>query len=150
MVDLSHITEADKAYLAGIIDGEGCIDINVRRGKCGVGTHSARLVITQSNQPFLVYLKDMWGGLGSVHGLGGDRPGKKIYRWSITNNQCVFILRQALQYLRIKRPQADLAIELQLSRNKNGARLSQETLDYRGDIKRKVSDLNRMEYIYDA
>ena len=152
------VTELDKAYLAGIIDGEGYIGIGLN--KAGAGghknpQHTLRMTISQSNQPFLVYLRNKWDGIGSICINRGSKQNRTGYKWNISANQAVTILEQVLPYLIIKRTQAELGIELQNRNNYicgrgRGYEVSQEELARRDDIKQKVSELNQREYIYDS
>jgi hypothetical protein len=67
-------TETDKAYFAGIVDGEGCLSITVRQKKRKVGTritgalyspsYEAVLVIAQKEaDPMLLHLQQRFGGI---------------------------------------------------------------------------------------
>jgi hypothetical protein len=67
-------TETDKAYFAGIVDGEGCLSITVRQKKAKAGTrndgnlyspsYEAVLVVAQKEaDPMLIYIQQRYGGI---------------------------------------------------------------------------------------
>ena len=143
------ITEQDKAYLAGIIDGEGCF--NVQRAFKKHPTHSIQhsgvLDIYQSNRSFLESLQILWGGLGSIcsHKVG-SLSNKTCFRWAITSKQLARILPHVIPYLRIKKNQAEALVELdktKRARGIRGERLSEAEIEYRDWIWSSVKNLNQ-------
>ena len=145
------VTETDKAYLAGIIDGEGYIGIGMNKGTDNrQPQYVLRISIAQSNQPFLVCLRDKWGGLGSICVNRSPRQAKVGYRWHISANQAASILEDILPYLVIKKPQAELALEFQVTRGKPWKRVSEDELVVREGFKQRISSLNQQENILDS
>jgi len=116
---MDELTELEKAYIAGIIDGEGSITIanNKERYKDKV-YRSYRLVVQVGNNDI--------GLIDWLHSLGGcvtRRPlpsGKVFYNWIVESRIAGFLLGQLLPYLRIRKRQAEAAILFQSKRRHNG------------------------------
>ena len=136
-----NISETDKAYLAGIIDGEGYLGVNKVHPKGKSVAHSARLCVYQNSLSFLENLKIKWG-LGSIKYSGRSiKPG---YAWVMSSKDALSVLEQVKPYLTRKQLQADGLIELELSRKHHGkVRLTQEILEYRDWIWTKIKELNQ-------
>lgn len=99
----------DLAWLAGFIDGEGCIQINVMPNRCHL-----RLDITQKDRRPLQQIQKWFGGA-----LSKARADRVSYL-RISTKQCADTLRAVRPYLRVKQDQADVAIEFQERRTRNG------------------------------
>lgn len=96
-------------YMAGMIDGEGCIG-TTRTGRCR-GT-VGRLTIANTDHQFLILLKSEFGGTLRLNDRG-TKIGWRAYgsiTWS--NRQALLILEAVLPFLLIKKRQAELCIEL--------------------------------------
>lgn len=98
-----RLTERVKAYIAGLFDGEGCV-----RYHAG----SVRVSITSC---YPHHLRD----IQSVTGFGKMRRRRKkspdhktCYELSMDGNDGVEFLRMILNYLKEKRYQAEIAIDL--------------------------------------
>lgn len=108
MFDLSKVTETQKAYLAGLIDGEGCIAI-VRRQPIGANiryTYQLQLTIVSSTVKLLKWVEKHFGG--KVDRI--DNRHNHIWRWKCTVDEGAAILRILLPYLVLKRRQAIIAL----------------------------------------
>ena len=108
--------KVDIAYTAGIIDGEGCIHIrrqhDKRYGNCFKYTLSVS--VTSAEEWLCKWLQFSWGG--SVHNQDRrkEHPKWKLYwHWAIASRQANAMLKAIVPYLRIKRPQAEIAIGFQ-------------------------------------
>lgn len=107
--------KTDLAYIAGIIDGDGCITI-----KSAVFTGSRRrqfqvVVILASTEEWLCqYLRMTFGGgrvrLKQPPTNSNQRP---IWDWRVYSREAYGMLKVLLPYLKIKRPQAELAVKFQ-------------------------------------
>jgi hypothetical protein len=101
-----QITELDAAYLAGFVDGEGCISVATRLGKYLTPT----VQVSNTNQAILEYFLSKFGGTIDVR--RDTRPTRKqCNTWRVAGNEARIILRKLLPYLRVKAPQALLALE---------------------------------------
>lgn len=103
-------TEADKAYLAGFIDGEGHIGIGLLANRNGKGRHTLIMTITNRHIQTLRELALIWNG--SIVGVR-----QRAINWSTvgdlrwSTDAVVRVLREVQPYLRIKREQARIALE---------------------------------------
>lgn len=103
-------TEADRAYLAGFIDGEGHIGIGLLASRNGKGRHTLTMTITNRHVQALQEIGAIWNG--NVLGVR-----KRASNWSVVadlrwcTDAAVRILREIQPYLRIKREQARIALE---------------------------------------
>lgn len=111
------MTETERAYLAGFLDGDGCIHISRTENKKGSATPFHRLVVVlaQANGAFLHKWQEKTG-LGRVNlcARAGTDTGrnhtKDFYQWQISSAEAETILRWILPYLDIKKGQAEVAL----------------------------------------
>lgn len=115
---MNIITETEKAYIAGFMDGEGCISIGKYQGKHNrTPVYQLQLVISQK----VDVLRDLCriAGVGSVC-LNNHKEGRKYQQWRMSPHDAVDFLKAILPYLRVKRQEAEIAIEFQEKQgNKN-------------------------------
>src|SRR5690242_18139412 len=107
----SQLKETDKAYLAGIIDGEGSITILHRNSHKGNPVpRTMRLQVYNTNKEIIDWLLSKFGGMSYKSNRGKNKP---VMEWYVSANNASDILKLALNYLIIKKNQAVLAIEFQ-------------------------------------
>ncbi len=125
---IPHLIEADKkrnllykslwnlppvelAYIAGLLDGEGCITIvkghHRRLHPNWSPEYALRISVTNQFIPALEYLK-FATGLGSIH-----RDRGKTFKWHLNCQQAMEFLKVLKPHLLIKAKQADVAIKFQ-------------------------------------
>lgn len=103
------MTNEERAYLAGILDGEGYVGIRIHNQNRRSITPVAS--VTNTNLPLLVWLKERWGG--AIHLKQDKRPtSKAAWIWIVASRDVESVLRDAYPYLIVKRPQADLVLSL--------------------------------------
>lgn len=121
----------DLAYLAGIVDGEGYIGITAdhRTRNPDRPCWRLRVAVTNTNEWLMQHLKFSIGG-GTII-LRSDKRQKPCYQWEIGNRKAAEFLKLILPYLRLKRPQAELAIKFQASISKSTRILTEEQLAVR-------------------
>lgn len=139
---------ATLAYLAGIIDGEGHIGINVNLKNPQRRTsprYQSELVIVNSDKPLFEWLAENFGGAVGPRKKAEDHH-KQTWRWKVGDKQAATILEAVLPYLRIKRKQAELLIEFVREGAPKpagmGARLTEAELKRRQRIYREIAVLN--------
>lgn len=88
------------AYLAGLIDGEGCIYINEKSG--------LSLSVTNSDPTPLLFFKEFFV-CGAVFKVS-PKVNLTVWRWNITGESARSILRAVLPFLIIKQEQARAAL----------------------------------------
>jgi len=103
-----EMRDTDLAYMAGIVDGEGSINLikASSRHRHPAGEIYAQLGVTNTNEWVIRWFQYTFGG-----SINKDKKG--CYRWNVTHRKAAKILRVLLPYLRIKKPQAELAILFQ-------------------------------------
>lgn len=133
-------TETEIAYLAGLLDGEGYISI-VKTGK----HHAPILNITNTDLALLLWVQMRFGGAlyRVLAGKAGDRA-KDCHRlqWNSTA-EIARILVMVQPYLVAKGKQAELVIEFIALPGGKGKKLSQETIEARGDLHLSAKSLNK-------
>ncbi len=109
------ITKTDKAYVAGLFDGEGCIHIN-RWAKALKNGHQYGLLcqIKMCDGRLLTGLHTQFGGNLKLDKRSLLNPKHSdILIWRVECRKAAAFLELLLPYLRLKRKQAELAIKLQ-------------------------------------
>jgi len=107
------------AYAAGIIDGEGCIRIVVRRPRNGKSTqHSLMLQVAQKDGILMDWLYGNFGGMVYLKNKKTDGS-DWIYEWRIMEKKAAEILKQTLPFLTVKKHQAEIGLRFQT--HKTGA-----------------------------
>jgi hypothetical protein len=109
--------ETTLAYVAGLLDGEGCILISRHKkqrasGKVGL-EYFFQVGITNTDKPIIDWLKTTFGGNVSNHSSSSKNKGKPGWQWRLSSKHARPFLVSILPHLRIKQKQAALAIEFQ-------------------------------------
>jgi len=125
------LTDAQKGYIAGFIDGEGYFSLsvnrcNVQEAKRGFTWH-VLLVLCNTNFEVLKHIKQTIGG-GSLREIKASSlerariPHKKpIFRLTICSNIIRKLLPQICEYLIVKKEEASLVMKsLKLLEGNNG------------------------------
>lgn len=105
-------TDVDSAYLAGVIDGEGCFIVNK---KC---RPSLVVVMAFKGKPVLDHLASLWGGSVRLQRAETDRW-SATFRWNIPIATLKAIIHCVAPRLRVKARQAALVRRMLLSPNRN-------------------------------
>lgn len=94
----------EAAYLAGIIDGEGCIQAY----ELGSGRLWLELSISNTSDELMDALTAAWGGRVWTR----QKPGMDVHIWSTGVTIAVPLLTAVLPFLIVKRIQAEKFLEL--------------------------------------
>ena len=123
-------SELDYAYIAGIIDGEGCIDLFKRKSAKYVAGYqlAPRITVTNTDICLLEYIKD-FTNLGTISTY--ERPNKphwkRAHLWQLYGSDNIkFFLESLLPYLRVKKQQACLLISFVSKTSKHHQGLSDD------------------------
>lgn len=150
------LTPAIIAYIAGIVDGEGCIRISMRQpdGKTGKGhlrqpSYCLRVKVANTDKSLIDWLQVIF--TGSIQECSSEQRRAKTghsqaWEWKLDSNKGMEFLRMIEPFLRTKRNQAILAIEYQAysnqySRYVQGNR-SQNVLDCLEAYRQKINGMN--------
>lgn len=104
-------SDLEKAYIAGVIDGEGCIQIE------GTLHSTICLQVANTDERLIKFLEEIYGG--SVHKVTWrsylTRNGKKQkpgITWRVRADLAYRVIGDILPYLKIKKEQSMIAIAL--------------------------------------
>jgi hypothetical protein len=108
------VEEPDKAWAAGIVEGEGFIRI----GNPGPDKKSSLYVaVVNCDRQMLEHLQDRWGGrIGAVAVTGNRKP---AYRWGLSARQAVPFLEDIWPYIVTDRIRAKVELALEFQRQKH-------------------------------
>lgn len=133
------------SYLAGIIDGEGsiCIEIQSRsvrwNRKCDY--YSLRLLVINTNLPLLNWIQENFGGTIRERPKVENR--RLCYRWNIFSHNAAEILKACQPYMIVKKAHTNVFIEFTSTMTKANSRLSDEMLSYRKDLYHQLKHINK-------
>jgi hypothetical protein len=137
---ISFLSETDKAYLAGLIDADGCITIKTTRSTAypGVG-------IAQADFQALEWAAGKLGATVSYHtrqktGQSGYHKKQMIVR--LHGSRAQLLCRAILPYLKIKRRQAEIVLRFPCDSRSKG-RLSEGTNAIRFELQSEIKKLNQ-------
>jgi DNA-binding CsgD family transcriptional regulator len=120
-------SKAVVAYTAGILDGEGSIQINRSRGPTGL-FFGMGVQIASSSVGFLEKLRADWSDIGvaTYWQPKGSTRFRKAGNWRIYGENTSWFLRLLLPHLRIKKEQCEIALEFRkyVSSGRNSLTLS--------------------------
>ena len=106
--------KTDLAYVAGIIDGEGCIRLASRGLRNNLVSYYIGVEVGMTNKDLIYSLKEMFGGCVIVRNQQGNR--KTRYDWSLRTKMALDFIKLIYPYLRVKKQQADVALRFQSRR----------------------------------
>ena len=121
--------KADLAYIAGLFDGDGCISIAKCKPRHPGCSPYYRLVVAvaMANEYIPRFLKFYFGGRVNKSSARRERW-KDQWQWHLGSDDAVAFLKAILPYLKLKREEAELAIEFQSSKRVTFERKSASAL----------------------
>lgn len=146
---MSKLTQAERLtvspqYLAGCIDCDGCFSIvAMKRSPRGlVKRHELRLQLSNTNLAILEAVRDTYGGF-----IKKSKPGnelhKPLYNWVTQGPTAEAVTREIMPYLIIKKPRAEVALELRSTFKKTtGEKVTDELYAIRERCYQKMKTLN--------
>lgn len=141
------ITTMNAAYIAGLVDGEGCITIGHNKR---TETYEVRVYIgmTEPGKSILTRLETQFGGSVKMARAATDRWAN-AYTWTVSGKRAHALLIHIVQYLQIKQQQARLAIFLHeyiqehVPAGKSRAVWTDTLRTKAATVKCEISDLNQ-------
>ena len=121
--------ETELAYTAGIIDGEGSIGLYLNRCKKQKDFYQMRVTVRNTNEWLVQRLKITYGGYFYPSRYGDKEMAKNWkpqWQWIIAANKALVFLKLIYPYLRLKKPQAEVAIRFQEMRRGQGYHFTEE------------------------
>jgi len=138
------------SYLAGLIDGEGCMEIQKRKKpECFLGYYYvARVRITSTDKEIIEWLKESFGGWISER-KGVDRN-RDSWEWCLSYGKAKKFIEKVCPYLKIKKKQAEILREFYRTFGKNSYRIVENRLGrgtgYHKELKKEI--LEKREKLY--
>lgn len=133
------------SYLAGIIDGEGSISIEIQsqsvRHNRKVDYYSLRLKVINTNMPLLNWIYENFGGKISPRKLvPGRRP---CYTWDLCSHKAAQVLQDCAPYMIVKKNHAEVFLQFAATMSHAHVRLSDELLLFRKELYLKLKHINK-------
>lgn len=138
---------AEIAYLAGLVDGEGCFYIGrTKQGKYGNGYqwHSL-LKITSCDERLIVWLENTFGGSKDSRYRWTSKKAfcRPVFNWQATGEMLDYLLPKIKPYLIIKKPHCEVMIKYRLtSKNIGSKRLPESISKKRFELLKEIRNLN--------
>lgn len=109
--------ETDVAYLAGLVDGEGCIRVKRSKPYRSVTgrqspSYNCSIHVRMVDEDAIAFLKQTLGGWYWREKGTHAANGRPLYCWQATDKEAERILRSLLPFLRVKRASAENALAL--------------------------------------
>ena len=137
------ITDVQAAWLAALIDGEGCIQIHRQERDGKAPNFQADVSVGQIDRG-MVDRAHQITGLGAVHIREG-----RVFDWSVRGQEAATLLRRIYPHLVIKRRQAAAAIEVARHIDKSafgrGRPVTEDAIAYRQTLRQVVSNANQRQ-----
>lgn len=140
-------TVAQIAYLAGIVDGEGCFYLgHVKQGKYGSGFQfHSMLKITSCDEELILWLERIFGGQKDSRYRWTSKKAftRPVYNWQATGEMLDYLCPLILPYLIIKESQCKVMMRYRLtSKNIGSKRLSEDIIAKRLELITEMRNLN--------
>lgn len=143
--------DLELAWIAGFIDGEGCITIKkYARYKNQSTRYQAYVCCSQATEDNIEALKALqilqkhFGGSLYRQSKSKDTRARESFQWLLVSSSAMECVKQLLPYLIIKKKQAELLIQYQseLKSNRGAKRLTNEILQKRYNYWYEMRKLN--------
>lgn len=142
------ISDIDKAYVAGLFDGEGNVRIYKHKGtRMTSPQYTVMACITNLNRGVLDFLRNKFGG--DIQSRNRSNRWRTCYELRLSPGSAVPFFKAILPYLKIKNPQVKLALELHrlietsLKPEGQGAKLPGFEVEAREHLYQKLKVLNK-------
>jgi hypothetical protein len=103
---VSPPTEAELAYAAGLIDGEGCIGVYKNSHN---GNFQLRITVEMVEREGLDLLAKIFGG--RWYSKNKAAPRRPTHVWMTFNSEAERAIRMLIDHLRVKAPQANAVLK---------------------------------------
>jgi hypothetical protein len=133
------LKKAEKAYLAGIIDGEGTVTLTRHHRN---ETPTPSVSVANNNLELLKWIKCLVGGM-IVSKKKRKAHHNDSYAWTIRQDKAIQLLKEIEQYLIIKKLQADLIIQKYKSVTHRAGKYTPEMLEKKMRLVAEIRRLNK-------
>lgn len=135
------------AYMAGILDGEGCFSITkTKPSDCINPRYTGRVMIGMTDKEVISLFYEKFGGSMLIERVQNRKP---IYRWKLVGDseRVINFLEKIIPYLICKKPQAEILLEYVKTKKISGYQKNKglpiEELHRREDFYLKIKELKR-------
>src|SRR6267142_3484503 len=137
---IPKLSETDLAYLAGIVDGEGCFQIITNKH----GIHVPELSISMADREALDWMSNIMSvNVGRTY-RGVTRPTHRIqFKVRITGQMLCALCARIVSFLRVKKRQACVICEFAHTYDPTRAQISSIIRDKREKLRRQIKALNK-------
>jgi hypothetical protein len=146
------VKEIDIAYCAGLFDGEGSVSLSIHNNnktrKDGLPRNSPMLLLQLSScdRSVLDWFFDIWQVGHVIISYRPKRPEHNVnYSWRVQGQKALLVLKTMLPFLKIKKKQAELAIEYMTKDRLHGKKIGVEEMMARIDFRNQMIALNKTE-----
>lgn len=133
------LSEVDKSYLAGIMDGEGTITV-WKSDRYDHRVLCVAVVMTKRHAVDMLHVE--YGGCLKLYASKKPEWADK-WRWQVKSRKAQRVLEELLPYLRVKRTQALLGVALASSFTHIGGRCTPEQRELQRSLHEQIQVLNR-------
>lgn len=133
------LEEVEKAYIAGIIDGEGTITLTRHHRN---ETPAPNVSISNNDLTLLHWIKRKVGGTIITKGKKKQHH-KESYTWHLRFDKAIGLLNEIRDYLIIKRQHADLIIAKYKSVTHRTGKYTPEMLKKKAELVAEIRRLNQ-------
>lgn len=136
--------DAVRAYAAGLLDGEGSIQINPSKGAGSKRYWCLTVQVASNNKDVLEWLQEQFRS-GSITSWKSKHStqGKVSHNWRLYSQEAVAFLKSVKKFMRMKDGQAEIALEFAKLKGKLGSRLTPEVTSLRSSLAKDIRILNR-------
>jgi len=128
-----------KAYLAGIIDGEGTVTLMKHHKN---ETPCPSVSVANNNLELLKWIKSVFGGVISSKKKRLPHHNES-YAWAIMQDRAIRFLNEIKQYLIIKKPQAELITRSYKAVTHRAGKYTPEMLRKKNELVAEIRKLNQ-------
>lgn len=110
---MNTLRETEWAYLAGLIDGEGCLFISKQQFKqCVYPSYRAHLIVGMTNKSVIDYIHSLVDAGNVYFTKSKSEKYMHKYRWEVTANVDISkILNNILPFLIVKKAEAETMLD---------------------------------------
>jgi len=133
------LEEVEKAYLAGIVDGEGTVTLMKHHKN---ETPAPHVSVANNNLYLLKWIKSIVGG--NICRKKKRLPHHKdSYAWNVRQDRALCFLNEIKQYLKIKKQQAELISSTYKKVTNRAGRYTPEMMERKMKLVAKIRVLNQ-------
>lgn len=136
---MKPLIEVKKAYIAGIIDGEGTVTLTKQHKN---ETETPCVTVANNDLDLLKWIKSKVGGV-IVNKKKRMFHHRNSYAWQIKQNRAISFLNEVKQYLIIKKQHADLITSRYKIVTHRAGKYSQQMLEKKKELVAEIRELNR-------